>query len=292
MADFNVLAREGENITFEQYQSAIEILSKSNPEFIISPDSLTVNPALEKGRVVVKRAEQIVGGISYLPADGDQNASVMCFSEIHLGLESRISSQSYDYALWLAKTISGQIPGSEIIDIKTGGAFSDPAANDAATGEGENKTVQVIKPVSLKSKIIISIIGLAFIGLGGLWFKSSVEFSKNALSAPATVMSVSSSHRDDSNGNKIYIFTPTVRFIDKNQVEITATPAFNSGDSSSSISPYNQGDTLIIYYDPSNPKKISLNKTTSLYVGPIILIFFGVFLFIALLANLIKTRKK
>lgn len=292
MADFNVLAREGENITFEQYQSAIEILTKSNPEFIISPDSTAVNPVLEKGRVVVKRAEQIVGGISYLPADGDQNASVMCFSEIHLGLEGRISSQSYDYALWLAKTISGQIPGSEIIDIKTGGAFSDSAANDAATGEGENKTGQVVKPVSLKSKIIISILGLIFIGLGGLWFKSSIQFSKNALSAPATVMSVSSSHRDDSNGNKVYIFTLTVTFIDKNQVEITATTTYNSGDSSSSISPYKQGDILTVYYDPNNPKKVTLNKTTSLYIGPILLIFFGVFFFIVLLANLAKARKK
>ncbi|OGD61553.1 hypothetical protein A3A71_04310 [Candidatus Berkelbacteria bacterium RIFCSPLOWO2_01_FULL_50_28] len=292
MESFNVLAKEGEDIAFEQYQSAIAALTQSNPEFKISPDEMAVNPALEKGRVTVSKAEQLVGGITYLPAQSDQHASVMCFSEIRSGLEGRISRQSYDYALWLAKSISGQIAGSEIIDLKTEEGLSDQAVTGDTVEEGASETASVVKPASLKSKIVISVIGFILIGLGAFWFNSSVRFSKNALSAPATVVSVASSHRDDSNGNKIYIFTPTVKFTDNNQVEVTATPTFNSGSSSSSISPYSQGDTLTIYYDPSNPKKISLNKTTSLYVGPLVLIFFGVLFFIALFANLIKARKK
>lgn len=292
MESFSVIAKEGEDIAFEQYQSAIAALTQSNPEFKISPDEMAVDPALEKGRVTVSRAEQLVGGISYLPAQSDQNASVMCFSEIRSGLEGKISRQSFDYALWLAKSISGQIAGSEIIDLKTGENLSDQAIAGDTVEEGASEATSVIKPVSLKSKIVISVVGFILIGLGVFWFNSSIKFSKNALSAPATVVSVASSHRNDSDGNIIYIFTPTVKFTDNNQVEVTATPTFNSGDSSSSISPYIQGDTLTIYYDPSNPKKISLNKTTSLYVGPMMLIFFGVIFFIGLFANLIKAKKK
>ena len=141
------------------------------------------------------------------------------------------------------------------------------------------KTLSIIKYVFLT-------VGAAVLAGAFYLYQDKQEFLKRAHTVQGTVVDLIPKRSDNST-----TYAPVVSFKTKKGEEITYTSSVSSNPPS-----YNEGETVEILYDPSDPKDASINGFASLWLGPLILGIFGTVFFLIgffiILFHKLKQKKK
>ncbi|MEN2402185.1 DUF3592 domain-containing protein [Flavobacterium sp. MC2016-06] len=125
------------------------------------------------------------------------------------------------------------------------------------------------KKITLVS-YIFGLIGLVFFS-GSLYsYLDQQAFLKRAEKVQGTVIELIVNRSNNST-----TFTPVVFFTTKDGKEIEFTSSISSNPPS-----YNQGESVEMVYDPTNPSDATINAFSSLYMGPLIFGIFGLVFFL------------
>lgn len=134
--------------------------------------------------------------------------------------------------------------------------------------------------------IIFIIVGIGMLIGFYFMYTGKVEFVQNSITTEGTVVDIIRKSSTDSDGNHSYSYYPKIEYTDKE----TGTSTFVSSSGSNPAS-YRTGDKVEIRYVPGSSGKAEINKFFSLWIGPIILGFFGL-IFIVVGIGILRSHAK
>jgi len=123
--------------------------------------------------------------------------------------------------------------------------------------------------------ILIAFFGVCMVGGSGFFLLKKKAFANRAVSTPGTVIHVErmsgmrGTGMTSSSSGPMY--KPTVRFQSATGMTIDYTPKTFSNWACNQV-----GETVPVLYDPNQPDKISIGKTSSFWVPAFICLFTGV----------------
>lgn len=134
-------------------------------------------------------------------------------------------------------------------------------------------------------KYVFAIIGMALLGSALYLYMDKQAFLKKAEVTQGIVVELIRSR-----SKKSATYRPVVEFTTKSGKKIEFVSSMGSNPPS-----YNEGENVEVIYDPINPNKADIKSFGTLYLGPLILSFIGIFFFLfgflTILFDLLKQKK-
>ena len=115
--------------------------------------------------------------------------------------------------------------------------------------------------------IVVTLVSILPMAFAAHWYDRTGSFLKEAVKTRATVVEVEERHSDEGP-----MYHPVFSFTDRegNVHRIRSSLGENPPG-------YRVGDTIHVYYDPTNPGKNKLDRFVTLWLGPVLLAVMGIF---------------